>query len=249
MKTNQLLTKVFASAMFAGMMLFGSSVFAQVKIGTNPATIGGTSNLEVEAANGKKVIIEKSVGTVQIDNLPSGLESDSLVTVGPDGVLKRSSLSTIKRILGSSGSAIMTKTNGNQSFAPAASAVPTFNNIVLDEENGLDLTNRTFTVKRAGVYTFSVNTNTIIPGTSGTGQSAGVDLYIMKTSAGVVTTIGRNQVEANAGGGNALNTVTTLSNCQVGDVISVRLVGCINCIPGNPNYTLTSASFYAFKNM
>jgi hypothetical protein len=72
MKTQHLLFKVsrakVASTLFAAALLFGSSaVFAQVKIGTNPATIEPNSNLEVEASTpGRKTKIDKTTGQVTI---------------------------------------------------------------------------------------------------------------------------------------------------------------------------------------
>jgi len=54
MKKNQLFSvagavKILSSAMFAAALLFGSSVFAQVKIGANPTTINAGSALEIES--------------------------------------------------------------------------------------------------------------------------------------------------------------------------------------------------------
>ncbi len=57
---------------------------AQVKIGANPASIGGTSNLEVEAANGNKTIIQKDNGNVGIGTTSPGakLEVNNGTTAG-----------------------------------------------------------------------------------------------------------------------------------------------------------------------
>jgi len=84
MKTNQLLTKVFASAMFAGVMLFGSSVFAQVKIGTNPATIDAANNLEVESTAGNKVSVNKATGKITIAD--GSQANESILTSDANGV-------------------------------------------------------------------------------------------------------------------------------------------------------------------
>lgn len=61
--------------MFAGALLFGSSaVFAQVKIGTNPTTIGATNNLEVEAStSGRKTSVDKTTGQVTIADGSQGV--------------------------------------------------------------------------------------------------------------------------------------------------------------------------------
>jgi hypothetical protein len=73
MMNTQLLSKTLCAALFAASMLFGSSVFAQVKIGTNPTTIDPASNLEVEASTtGRKVTIDKSTGKVMIKDGTEG---------------------------------------------------------------------------------------------------------------------------------------------------------------------------------
>ncbi len=46
--------------------LLGTLAHAQVKIGSNPGTIGSSSNLEIEASNGNKTSINKSTGQVTI---------------------------------------------------------------------------------------------------------------------------------------------------------------------------------------
>lgn len=78
MKTQILLSKIWGtqmpSALFAAALLFGSSAaFAQVKIGTNPATIEPNSNLEVEASTpGRKTAIDKTTGQVTITDGTQG---------------------------------------------------------------------------------------------------------------------------------------------------------------------------------
>lgn len=67
MKTNSL-TKILSAAAFAAMLSMSSAVYAQVKIGANPATIGTSSNLEVESTNGNKTIINKTTGQLTIQD-------------------------------------------------------------------------------------------------------------------------------------------------------------------------------------
>ncbi|WP_254411168.1 hypothetical protein [Dyadobacter diqingensis] len=72
--TNQLTSKTLFPALFAAVMLFNSSsLFAQVKIGTNPTTINAASNLEVEASTtGRKTSIDKTTGQVTIKDGTEG---------------------------------------------------------------------------------------------------------------------------------------------------------------------------------
>ena len=66
-------TKIFFAAAFLAMLWGSSSVFAQVKIGTNPTTIGANNNLEVEASTtGRKTSIDKATGQVTIQDGTQG---------------------------------------------------------------------------------------------------------------------------------------------------------------------------------
>lgn len=53
--------------LLGGWLLLPGAAQAQVKIGANAKTIGSNSNLEVEAANGKKMIVDKGTGAVTIN--------------------------------------------------------------------------------------------------------------------------------------------------------------------------------------
>ena len=95
MKTHQL-AKILTLATLPAMLVF-SAVSAQIKIGTNPTTISANSNLEIEAANNKKVIVHKSDGTVVIENTPSGSAADSILSVDPAGNVRRISTTVAAR--------------------------------------------------------------------------------------------------------------------------------------------------------
>ena len=88
MKTKQFTKKAIGAVMIAAAMLLGTSyAFAQVKIGRNPSIIGAGSNLEVESASGQKVIVDKTSGTLKVENKPLAPITDSIVTRGLDGEL------------------------------------------------------------------------------------------------------------------------------------------------------------------
>lgn len=74
MKAKKLLPKTLYAVMLGAAMLLGSStVFAQVKIGTNPTTIEPNSNLEVEASTpGRKMKVDKTTGQVTITDGTEG---------------------------------------------------------------------------------------------------------------------------------------------------------------------------------
>lgn len=54
---------------------------AQVKIGSNPTSISSTSNLEVEATNGKKVIVDQATGSLKIQNTPNAASGVSAAVI------------------------------------------------------------------------------------------------------------------------------------------------------------------------
>ncbi|OJV20508.1 MAG: hypothetical protein BGO21_07980 [Dyadobacter sp. 50-39] len=61
------------TAMTCGGLLLGSTCYAQVKIGTNPTSIDGNANLEVEASTiGRKVSVHKTTGKVTIKDGTEG---------------------------------------------------------------------------------------------------------------------------------------------------------------------------------
>ena len=64
----------FKKSIIAAAFLFGAVSIsnAQVKVGANPTTIGTNSNLEVEAANGNKTIVNKNTGQVTIQDGTQG---------------------------------------------------------------------------------------------------------------------------------------------------------------------------------
>jgi len=65
---------IFKNAILVAALVFGAASIsnAQVKVGANPASIGTTSNLEVEATNGNKTIVDKATGQVTIQDGTQG---------------------------------------------------------------------------------------------------------------------------------------------------------------------------------
>ncbi|GLU56211.1 hypothetical protein [Dyadobacter frigoris] len=67
MNIAQLIKRTLRAGIFATALFCSSTLFAQVKIGTNPTTINTANNLEVESSTaGNKVIIDKTTGKVTI---------------------------------------------------------------------------------------------------------------------------------------------------------------------------------------
>lgn len=60
------------TSLIALLWLGGTLAHAQVKIGANPGTIGSSSNLEVEATNGNKTVVNKATGQLTIQDGTQG---------------------------------------------------------------------------------------------------------------------------------------------------------------------------------
>jgi len=125
MKTNRLLIKVALSSAIAvsAFILTPGVVMGQVKIGSNPANIGTTSNLEVESTNGTKVVIDKTTGqlgagvtdptqsvdvsgTARLRNIPTNITNNLILTVDANGVIAKQNataaqLPVVRGVIGS----------------------------------------------------------------------------------------------------------------------------------------------------
>lgn len=80
-------------------LAFLSKAQAQVKVGNNPSAIGTNSALEVEATNGKKVIVDKAIGTTTVQSLSVAATTDSIVTASQTGMLNQISMSRLAQFL------------------------------------------------------------------------------------------------------------------------------------------------------
>ncbi|MCF2490726.1 hypothetical protein [Dyadobacter sp. CY347] len=98
--------------------LCGNDLMAQLKIGNNPATIEATSNLEVEASDGRKFKIDKTTGTVTIKD--GSQENEKVLVSDAEGnarwrLLTPSNLSAFPFLL-AAGAATGPLTNGERVY-------------------------------------------------------------------------------------------------------------------------------------
>lgn len=174
MNMKQLLSKSCAGlSLAAGLFLAGSTVFAQVKIGTNPTVIDPANNLEVEASTaGRKTSIDKSSGKVTIADGSQG--TSKILTSDANGVatweapsvqdtpvfLSVNKAGTASQSLGAGGT--LTKVDyGAKSF---------------DKSTNFDLTSDAFTVPSNGAGYYQISGSyTCSPVT---GQTFGIGLYM-----------------------------------------------------------------------
>ncbi|GAB4016852.1 hypothetical protein GCM10028773_11300 [Spirosoma koreense] len=124
---------------------------AQVKIGTNPTTIGANNNLEIEASTtGRKTSIDKTTGQVTIKD---GTEGDGkILTSDANGASHWESATSAFRAKKTTSQTITAPANNNAFFA-----VVTNDTKPLDQDNLFNLATSRFVVQRPGTYIFSGN--------------------------------------------------------------------------------------------
>lgn len=144
-------TTLFSTLVFTVGLAASSASFAQVKIGTNPTTIGANSNLEVEATNNKKVIVNKADGTVVIENTPVGTSADKLLAVDASGNVRTTSLFVPSlELLAQNSTGTVNFPAGNNvlriDLNPASEFIPEYSTSLKE-----------FTVPETGVYMFTMD--------------------------------------------------------------------------------------------
>jgi hypothetical protein len=234
-------TTLFSNLLIVTLMASAGTAFGQVKIGTNPTTIGANSNLEVEAVNNKKVIVHKNDGTVVIENTPSGAETDSIMTIDVTGNVRRVDR---KRMLGTLGSAQMTVGAG-QSLQPQVDTKVDYTNITFDDEGGVDLTANEFTITRDGFYTIYADIRVQIPLDGALGATGSFTANLVKKDAGSVGFFdGALKNRGDVGPGS----ITSLIQGSVGDKFYLVVRPCSGCTVGNAGYQVFSSNFTVIRN-
>ncbi len=149
--------QLLRTASFLAAMTVSSGLFAQVKVGSNPNTITNTSNLEVEATDGKKVIVNKANGTVVIQNTPTGATTDNLLTVDENGnvraIASPNTIPTNVYVLAKQNSSVSLP--NSQNFSNRIT-IPLRNEIA-DTNNAWDPATSTFTAPEDGFYLINFN--------------------------------------------------------------------------------------------
>jgi len=212
MKTKQLLNKTICSAMFAAALMFGPSVFAQVKIGANPTVINTANNLEVESADpAKKVSIDKTTGKVTIAD-------------GSQGVAK---------VLTSDAAGVATWTTPTVQDSPVmfsvyntANQVANYNVIskvdfgakYFDKNINFDLTNDNFTIPAGGEGTYQFTTTYASLNNGNYVKGIYVAIYVNNVLSRYIS-VANSPAAAGVGGSGS-----TLIPLNTGDVVDMRWI-------------------------
>ncbi|CAG5000580.1 hypothetical protein DYBT9275_02491 [Dyadobacter sp. CECT 9275] len=139
------LSKTLIAGTFAAMLFSSATLFAQVKIGTNPTTIEATSNLEVEASTpNRQVKVDKTTGQLTIKD---GTEGTGKVLISDaNGGAAWTLLTSAFRMTSITDQGI---TSGTGVYY-----LVTFTAAPLDQDAGCTTgASSRYTVKQAGTYT------------------------------------------------------------------------------------------------
>lgn len=221
MKTKKVLTVIFTIAV----TINSFSVRAQVKVGSNPTTISSTSNLEVEATNGVKTVIEKSNGNVGIGSVTptnglhvkaaanpvrfEGIQSGSgaNLVIDPSGIVKSENIATAKLIL------VLRR---NTAWTATTNHVIPWDGEEYDPENAFTPGASSYIIKKTGLHQIFLNASVSGPASFTVGSSW--YLRILKNGG----TIAASDAVRSAG---ASSTVFSVEQFNAGDVISVDFGG------------------------
>jgi hypothetical protein len=218
----------FFTLALVGLFLLPHATHAQVKIGANAKTIGSSSNLEIEAANGKKTIVDKATGQVTIQDGTEG--AGKVLTSDGTGKSSWQSLTT-QRIpetvwIGEqSGSYTITPFASFNQLKDRISLVPRTGSIP-----GYSTANKDYTIQTDGYYRIYIGTT--MQGTGTTPGSQGI-LYLHP--------FGVLQQYQDIGSGTA-PTVSTFWEgfMTAGTVVNPYVISAANGGgPGNQNITVT----------
>ncbi|CAG5000575.1 hypothetical protein DYBT9275_02490 [Dyadobacter sp. CECT 9275] len=204
------LTKTLMAGTIVTVMCSAQTLFAQVKVGTNPTTIEAASNLEVEASTtDRKVKVDKTTGQLTIKDGTEG--AGKILTSDANG---GASWQTPE--VQNSPVAFAVNTGAAQNLPLSTFVTVNFDNKAFDKNNVFNLTTNQFTVPAngTGYYDLSVRVTT-----ANTNHSINCYLYIYVNGV-------QNSLVAvgNAGAGSGIIVSgSVLSQLNSGDVVDIRV--------------------------
>lgn len=204
--------KVFRTTIFLAVITASSSLFAQVKIGSNPTIIDPTNNLEVESSTvGNKVSINKTTGKITIAD---GSQGDAKVlTSNANGV------ATWQPLSAQNSPVMLSARQTTSQYVPANGYVQIdFNTAVFDKGSNFNLSNDRFIIPSDGYYIITLSASNVADQVV-SGYAYGHNLFLFKNGSsyrlGAVNVI--------SGGQGQVSSFTTLVYAKAGDYFSAHL--------------------------
>lgn len=213
--------------LFVGAILLSTStLFAQVKIGTNPTTIDPANNLEVESATaGHKVSIDKTIGKVTI--------ADGTQKAGRVYTSDGNGTGSWQAGLVFAGYA-PSQSGGQDNAASPISLIPDF-----DPESAWDNANNEYTLPEAGYYTIAFSgVQYFTDGYSTPTESGG--FTILQSGVPVLVSVVTSLEEKDMPLGGAL-----AIKAAAGD--KIKLVSTTGVYPGPQTWTVKKAALTISK--
>ncbi|GAB4016849.1 complement C1q domain-containing protein [Spirosoma koreense] len=214
MKVMKRVSSTFLTAAVAAALFVSSSAMAQVKIGTNPTTIGASSNLEVEAAtSGRKTSVDKTTGQVTIADGTEGTGKVFTSDANGGGSWQKPTQDVDVLF-----SVVATATTSIPTGAGVPDTKINYGAAVFDKNNSFNLATDQLTIPTAGFYLFSVGI-----------QRAGSPVPTNSISGYIYVNGARREgnlwdSNINAGEGYTVTT-TRILKLAAGDVVDVRAKG------------------------
>ncbi len=206
MQPNQLLQRAF----FLAAMITSSSLFAQVKVGTNPTTIDPTSNLEVESSTtGNKVSIDKTTGKVTIADGSQG--NAKVLTSDANGT------ATWQAITSQNSPVMISARQTAAQYLPAnANTQLNFTSVLFDKGANFNLSTDRFTAPSNGYYIISIATSNVANAVPN-GTVYGQNTILYKNGSAYRT----GTVNKITGGEGQVSSFTSLVYANAGDYFTV----------------------------
>jgi len=216
MKTKQLFTKALAGTMFAAALLFSSSAFAQVKIGTNPTTINTANNLEVEASTvGNKVSVDKTTGKVTIADGSQG--TGKVLTSDANGVATWVNKDVLCGSFDVSHSSSQVVPINDPTGTTYTTLIP--NTETFDASSSYNPATGEFTIPETGFYNFKASSGDYILGVTGPTRNSTIAIFSAARGILAFSSV-QNQPYSNG----SFNNIFTMNHLLAGDKITFKVL-------------------------
>ncbi|MET7259607.1 hypothetical protein ACWKW6_10020 [Dyadobacter jiangsuensis] len=208
-------TTLFSAFIFALSLTVSSVSFAQVKIGSNPATIDPNNNLEVEASTpGRKTAINKTTGQVTITDGTEG--AGKVLTSDANGGASWQTSGVGCASFDASGANTTTPVNNVGVFLPTKLIA---NSVAYSPSGAYNSTTGEYTIPENGFYLFhgSAGTYNVAAGTTGTRNTT---LQLVSTSKGLLSYSVSSELSYGVG---AWQEVTSANYFTAGDKVTFQI--------------------------
>jgi len=198
-----------------------TSLFAQIKIGTNPTSIEANSNLEIEASTaGRKVVVDKTTGQVTIAD--GTQENAKVLMTNADGKTSWKKIGTESIIAFPRGSSTGASTTTLENGVPQILNYPNFEQAI----TSMYIDSEGLKILTSGQY--QVETNLVLSNSEGCTGTSFMSIAVSPTINGVVyATIGTDDRMAPVFNENFKSKTSVFLNLTSFDLVKFSIVASI----------------------